>query len=683
MTEGRVTMRRNILCLAAVAALMLCSCGAYGESGDNQDARIASGDIQMISEQGSAQADIESEPGSPQAGSEPEVATMPSLSQEEESSVSAASAFRAVLLNEMTFSCAGKTPHSYADTDMPWEGLLCDQPYGFPEQNTICRFAVVDLDGDAVPEVVLEIEEYYGYLILQYREGRIYGNEAYYRAMDNLRENGAFISSDGAFDKTIQKMFYVGDTYITDSKIHVLSGYNDTRYYIGDILISESGHGRVNDLMDEIPEVEWHDYTQEAVAKFIVENPLFAQLPAEMEENIRQRQDYLDSLSYLIELTYKSPEKSPEEEYVDAKSYYDGCNKEMERIYQLCQEKLSGSALEDLTDEQHIWERSNGRELRETLRNSNFDSMEKLEESMRLFYLTYGDIALRRTFKLINLYYGHDFYEWMDPTLSEYYGGPEELMGVVRFIEPEAAPDQTVNQEVLSAMAKLTEADYKSAVSYEENSQKDTADTHVVLLNENAADDVKVYGYESEEYYSRGIIVQWDGQKSYFDYCWDRMYGNVKVYEGDYDHDETDELCLCMIGQRGTGVYIERLILFEKNPVNGQVTAHEFSGEIQQEGIKSKLHHEINADTGVYILQKEDGQGEVILELTPEEAAGDKAIEIDCFDQVAYRIEDGRIWMDIDIGIRHHKTEPVLFLPDGKGIMRFEVVYSGEGFSLK
>lgn len=220
-------------------------------------------------------------------------------------------------------------------------------------------------------------------------------------------------------------------------------------------------------------------------------------------------------------------------------------------------------------------------------------------------------------------------------------------------------------------MAELTEADYESAVSYEENSQKDIADTHVVLLSEKAASAVRVYGYEGEEYQTRGIIVQWDGQKSYFDYCWDRMYGNVKVYEGgDYDHDETDELCLCMTGKKGTGVYIERLILFEKNSVSGQITAHEFSGEIQQEGIKSKLLHEINADTGVYVIQKEDGRGEVILELTPEEAAGDKAIEIDCFNQVRYRIEDGGIWMDIDIGIRHHKAEPVFFLPDGKGISR-------------
>ncbi len=157
----------------------------------------------------------------------------------------------------------------------------------------------------------------------------------------------------------------------------------------------------------------------------------------------------------------------------------------------------------------------------------------------------------------------------------------------------------------------------------------------------------------------------------------------VKVYEGDYDHDGTDELCLCMAGARGTGVDIERLILFEKNPDSGQITTHEFSGEIQQEEIKSKLSSEINADTGVFVIQKEGGSEEVVLELTSEETAGDKAIEIDCFNQIGYRIEDDEISMEIGIGIRHHKTEPVIFPADNKGIMHFNVLYSGDGFLLK
>ena len=679
-------MRKNILCLIAAASLMLCSCGEHGETGNGRDVQMPSRDMSVATERGSVQADFELKTENLQTGPEPEQAMELSLPRKE-SSVSAASAFRAVLLNETTFSFTDKRPFCYADADMPWEGLLRDQPFGPPERRDICRFAVVDLDGDTVPEVVLEVEEYWGYVILRYIEGHIYGNGIYYRAMETLRENGAFISSDGAFDNTMQKLFFVGDTYITDSKIHWEFSNYGNRYHIDDILIGESGHDRVDALVDEIPEVEWHDYTEEAINEFIVENPMFAELPGEPEESIRERQAYLDSLSYLIELTYRSSEKSQDEEYADAKNYYDSCKKEMEKIYQLCQEKLSGSALKALADEQRIWERSNGCELSEALRDSNIDSMEKLEERMRLYYIEYGNITLRRTFKLINLYYEHEFYEWMDPILSEYFGGPEELMGVVRFAEQEVTMDQTADREeqqaILTAMAELTDADYKSAVSYEENSQRDITGSHVVLLSENETDAVSVYGYESEEYLTRGIIVQWDGKRSCFDYCWDKMYGAVQVYEGDYDHDGTDELCLCMAGARGTGVDIERLILFEKNSDNGQITAHEFSGKIQQEEIKNKLSSEINADTGVFVIQKEDGSEEVVLELTSEETAGDKAIEIDCFNQIRYRIEADEISMDIGIGIRHHKTEAAIFPADDKGTMHFNVVYSGDGFLLK
>lgn len=421
-------MRKIILCFVAVS-LMLCSCGKYSGAGDNQDVQMSSGVIHTAAEP-SVQEDLESRAESLQAGPEPEQAMEPPLSQRE-SPISAVSAFQAVLLNEMAFTFTGKYPSCYIGADMPWEGLLRDQPFGPPEGRDICRFAVVDLDGDTVPEVVLEVGEYVGYVILWYREGHVYGNGIYYRAMEALRENGAFIGCDGAFVETIEKLFFVGDTYITDNKIHWELFDHGYRYHIDDILISESDYysAKADMPLDEVPEVQWHDYTEDAVNEFIVDNPLFAELPAELEKSIKERQAYLDSLSYLIELTYKSLEKSQEEEYADAKSYYDGCNKEMERIYQLCQEKLSGSALEALADEQQIWERSNGRELGERIRDSSIDSMEKLEERMSLFYIVYGDITLRRTFKLINLYYGYEFYEWMDPVLSEYYEGHEERMG--------------------------------------------------------------------------------------------------------------------------------------------------------------------------------------------------------------------------------------------------------------
>lgn len=151
-------MRRIILCLVIAASLTLCSCGEYGEAGDNRDVQMSSGVIHTAAEP-SVQEDFESRAESLQADPEPEQAMEPPLAQRE-SPISAVSAFQAVLLNEMAFTFTGKYPSCYIGADMPWEGLLRDQPFGPPEGRDICRFAVVDLDGDTVPEVVLEVEEY-------------------------------------------------------------------------------------------------------------------------------------------------------------------------------------------------------------------------------------------------------------------------------------------------------------------------------------------------------------------------------------------------------------------------------------------------------------------------------------------------------------------------------------------
>ena len=76
-----------------------------------------------------------------------------------ESDSSVPAAFRAVLLNEATFFCTDKFPESNRNA-REFEGLLSEMPYGYDYARRIDRFAVVDLDGDAIPEVVLELAEY-------------------------------------------------------------------------------------------------------------------------------------------------------------------------------------------------------------------------------------------------------------------------------------------------------------------------------------------------------------------------------------------------------------------------------------------------------------------------------------------------------------------------------------------
>lgn len=320
------------------------------------------------------------------------------------------SAFRDVLLNEAVVFCTDKLPKSAAYVTV-FEGLLSEMPYGYENARRIDRFAVVDLDGDAIPEVVLEMAEYGGFIVLRYRDGQIHGNVFGYRSMNLLKENGAFHSAGSAFEGSAGKLCFIGDTAVTDDKLSFLINIDRESYYIDDILVDSSEYEKAFALFSETLEAEWYNYTEETVCEIFEEGVLFREPSAEAAENAKERQAYLDSLSYLLDFTYDYTRKTSEEFNADARSYYDGCYEEMNRIYQLCQERLSGEALADLSAEQQRWEESNAQTLEEELRNYHAASIEELED--RTLYYTYGDIVLRRTIRLINLYYGFDFYDWV------------------------------------------------------------------------------------------------------------------------------------------------------------------------------------------------------------------------------------------------------------------------------
>ena len=328
---------------------------------------------------------------------------------EKEVTVSVTQAFREVLLNEATVFCTDKLPKSGGARE--FEGLLSEMPYGYDYARRIDRFAVVDLDGDAIPEVVLELAEHCEFIVLRYRDGQIHGNVFGYRSMNLLKENGAFHSASSAFEGFAGKLCFIGDTAVTDDKLRFYENVSGEFCYIDDILVDSSEYERAFALFSETPEAEWYNYTEETVCEIFEEGVLFREPSAEAAENAKERQAYLDSLSYLLDFTYDYTRRTSEEFNADARSYYDGCYEEMNRIYQLCQERLSGEALEDLNAEQQRWEESNAQALEEELRNYHAASIEELED--RTLYYTYGDIALRRTIRLINLYYGFNFYDWI------------------------------------------------------------------------------------------------------------------------------------------------------------------------------------------------------------------------------------------------------------------------------
>ncbi len=111
------------------------------------------------------------------------------------------------------------------------------------------------------------------------------------------------------------------------------------------------------DSFDNLPDVEWHDYSEQAISQWLVDSIVTKGVPALPKPASYDRQNYLDSLAYLMKLRayYNISLENKEEVNSNARNYYKGCYNEINKIYQLCLEKLSGDELEVLRTIQQKW----------------------------------------------------------------------------------------------------------------------------------------------------------------------------------------------------------------------------------------------------------------------------------------------------------------------------------------
>lgn len=78
----------------------------------------------------------------------------------------------------------------------------------------------------------------------------------------------------------------------------------------------------------------------------------------------------------------------------------------MNKIYEMCIQKQDGS---DICKMQQVWETGFNNRLSEDLKKYDVRSIEELDDSG--IYFAYGDMLLRRTLQLFNIYYDCDFYD--------------------------------------------------------------------------------------------------------------------------------------------------------------------------------------------------------------------------------------------------------------------------------
>lgn len=70
------------------------------------------------------------------------------------------------------------------------------------------RFTVLDMDGDGVTEVVVELTEWEAFVVLCAAGDGVYGSEFAYRGMLSLKDDGTFTYSSGAMDNGVAVLTY-------------------------------------------------------------------------------------------------------------------------------------------------------------------------------------------------------------------------------------------------------------------------------------------------------------------------------------------------------------------------------------------------------------------------------------------------------------------------------------------
>lgn len=136
---------------------------------------------------------------------------------------------------------------------------------------TPSRFALLDLDGDALPEVVIELSDVYPYYyqVLRYEDGAVYEYMLFLRQFTDLKEDGTFSWSSSAAENGFGRLRFDGGEFTIENIAHISGGLDGEEfvvtYYIGGEPVTEEEYDAFATRQLEKPDAPWLDFTQENI----------------------------------------------------------------------------------------------------------------------------------------------------------------------------------------------------------------------------------------------------------------------------------------------------------------------------------------------------------------------------------------------------------------------------------
>mgnify|MGYP002509774749 CR=1 FL=1 len=187
----------------------------------------------------------------------------------EQSSESEDNNYKSILLGKSNFICTDLANKSLNIREI---GLAITDDDSVTISAT--KFAIIDIDDDGEDEIVLWLQingiSDYGFEILHYQNGEIYGYTLQYRAFMNLKTDGTFSFSGGAADSGIGKMIFSETGYRISTQAYSQSGYDSNneltvQYFVNDESCSEDEFNDVINVQEQKADVEWYDLSENNV----------------------------------------------------------------------------------------------------------------------------------------------------------------------------------------------------------------------------------------------------------------------------------------------------------------------------------------------------------------------------------------------------------------------------------
>lgn len=207
---------------------------------------------------------------SPDAADTPDVATTPDAAQSPApqdtpsapASPSSLDTYKAVLQNEAEFySIDNKKNVTLHD-------FLTDNDPTF----NVKRFTVLDMDGDSLPEIVLELsvgDNPYFFEVLHATDGAVAGYMLPYRGMEELKADGTIRFSSGAADNGWGTLRFDQNAYTIDVLGQSESSQDDAgmtvSYFINTEQVAKEAYDSFSDEQFAKDNAVWHAFSQENI----------------------------------------------------------------------------------------------------------------------------------------------------------------------------------------------------------------------------------------------------------------------------------------------------------------------------------------------------------------------------------------------------------------------------------